>query len=290
MTKVAFLGLGAMGARIAANLIGDGVELTVWNRDLAKATPLAGRGARVAASPRAAAAGADIVISMVRDDAAAQAVWLDPQDGAFESMRAGAIGVESSTLSHGSIAALAREAAARKLDFIDAPVVGSRPQAEARQLIYLVGGNSAALSRVEPLLARTSALIRHAGPIGAGTTLKHAVNALLAVEVAALAEIFGLIERREVDLAAAADILGATPVASPAIKGAAASMLARAFAPLFPVDLMDKDLGAILTDAGATGATTPLIAAAQSVFQRCLALGFSDEHVTSVRKLYEAAA
>jgi 3-hydroxyisobutyrate dehydrogenase-like beta-hydroxyacid dehydrogenase len=112
------------------------------------------QGAQVAKSPRTAAEGASFVISIVRDDQASRRVWLAEADGALAGMASSAIGIESSTLSVQWIRELAQKFAERGIAFLDAPVVGSRPQAEAAQLIHLVGGDTSALERVRPVLSR----------------------------------------------------------------------------------------------------------------------------------------
>lgn len=282
MTRIAFLGLGAMGARMAANLIAAGFALTVWNRSAGAAAPLIAAGATGAPTPRAAAQGADLVIAMVRDDAASRAVWTDPDTGALAGMGPVAVGVESSTVSLAHMAALHAEAAARGVALLDAPVAGSRPQAEARQLIFLVGGAAAALETARPALSAMGGAIHHAGPAGAGMAVKLAVNALLAVQVAALAELRGFLTCAGVDAARSLAIIAETPVASPALKGAAASMTEGAFAPLFPAALAEKDLACLL----AAGAPAPMTQAAQGVLARAVAAGYGADHLTGVARLY----
>src|SRR6266508_2922425 len=139
MNKVAFLGLGIMGGGMAQNLLKAGFPLTVYNRTRAKADPLAALGARVAGTPREAAANADIVIAMVGDDMASRAVWLGA-DGALAGARAGAVLVECSTLSLEWVRELAGLASERKLDFLDSPVTGSKDAAAAGELKLMVGG------------------------------------------------------------------------------------------------------------------------------------------------------
>lgn len=289
MSKIAFLGLGAMGGRMAANLIKAGHQLTVWNRDATKAGPLGTLGASIAGSPKAAAAGADVVIAMVRDDDASRRVWLDPDTGALAGMSARAIAIECSTLTVAWARTLASEAQARGIAFLDAPVAGSRPQADAGQLIFMVGGEPSALARVEPVLKRMGGAVLHAGSSGAGATIKLGVNALFGVQVAALAEIFGLMEANGVSIATAAEVIGATPVASPAAKGAAASMLAGAFAPMFPVELVEKDLGYVEATAALGGNAMPLTQATRSVMRRAIDASFGAENLTGIVRLYKAA-
>lgn len=286
MMAIAFLGLGAMGSRIAVKLLDAGFDLTVWNRDAAKTSALVGKGAKVAASPRAAVAAADIAFSMVRDDEASRSVWLDARGGALAAMKPGAIVLESSTLTLAFVHQLAAAAGAAGLNFLDAPVVGSRPQAEAKQLIHLVGGEAGTLARAEPVLRAVGGAIHHAGPVGSGMAMKLAVNALLGVQVAAVAELLGVLARQGIAGERAAEILGATPVASPAAKAAMASMVAAAYAPLFPVALVEKDLTYAAAGAQAACAETPVSRAAGAVFAAAIANGLGAEHMTAVRKVF----
>ena len=286
MTSIAFLGLGAIGSRIADNLLDAGFGLTVWNRDTTKTAPLADKGANVASSPRAAATSADIVFAMVRDDVAPRAVWLDPHTGALAAMRTGAIAIESSTLTLDFTRTLAKSAQVAGIGFLDAPVAGSRPQAQAKQLIHLVGGDAVTLSRAEPALKAIGAAIHHLGPAGSGMAMKLAVNALFGIQVAAVAELLGALAKQGVDGAKAAEIIGATPVASPAAKAAMASMIDGTYAPLFPVDLVAKDSDCAATSATVVGSETPVSRAAGAVFMEAIAHGLGAEHLTAVRKLY----
>jgi 3-hydroxyisobutyrate dehydrogenase len=284
MTNITFLGLGAMGSRMAANLLKAGHAVTVWNRSAAAAGALAAAGAAVAGSPKAAAAGADIVFAMVRDDAASQRVWLDPADGALAGMRKGAVAVECSTLTVDHVRQLSVAAQAAGVGFLDAPVAGSRPQAEAAALIFLVGGPATEVERVRPALAAMGKALHHLGPVGTGASVKLAVNSLLAVQVTALAELTGMLRRQGVDLARALDVIADTPVASPAGTGAAASMLAGSFAPLFPAELAEKDIGYLLAAAGEDRA--PVNAATRTVLAKAIHQGFGGDHLSGVARLY----
>lgn len=283
MTTIAFLGLGAMGSRMASRLLDAGHDVTVWNRDPARAEVLAARGATMAATPRAAAQGAEVVFAMVRDDAASRAVWLDPQTGALDAMAPGAVAVECSTLTVAHVQALAAAAHGRRLGFVDAPVAGSRPQAEAGQLIFLTGADPEMVEAVRPLLATMGAAVLEAGPAGAGSALKLAVNALLGIQVAALGELMAMLQACGIEAARAADLLGQTPVTSPAAKGAMASMVAGAWAANFPVELVAKDFANLSATAGRP---LPVSDAAAGVYARALAQGLGGEQLTAVRKLY----
>ena len=281
---VSILGLGAMGARMAARLLDAGHTVTVWNRTPERAAPLVAAGARVGASPRDAASGADIVVSMVTDDDASRAVWTGPE-GALAGLATGAVAVESSTLSPAwttDLAASVRDAGAT---FLDAPVAGSRPQADAGALIYLVGGDAEAVERVRPVFEVLGGAVHHVGPVGQGAAIKLAVNALYAVQVAAVAEQLAMLRAAGVDEARAAEVLGATPVASPAAVGAMGAIVARRFDPLFPIDLVEKDLRYAVAASRAGGAEAPVTEAARAVFGRAQEAGLGGDNITGVAQL-----
>lgn len=285
MARIAFLGLGAMGSRMAANLAAAGHDLAVWNRTAARASAPVTHRARLAATPREAADGAAFVISMVRDDEASRAVWTAPDTGALTGMSATAVAIECSTLSLAWTRELAAACRARDHAFVDAPLAGSRPQADAKALIFFAGGEQGVVERVRPILLATGAAVHHAGPAASGMALKLAVNTLFATQVAAMAELLEVLRRNGVNPAHALEIIGSTPVCAPGIKAAGEMMLRDAFAPLFPVDLAEKDLGYAAVAAGEPD-QGPLTRAAREVFRNAKAAGFGHEHVTAVTKLY----
>jgi len=289
MTKTAMLGMGAMGSRMAQSLLAAGHEAAVWNRTGARAAALAESGGRVADTPAAAVAGCEIAISMVRDDEASRRVWLDPTDGGLAAMPAGAIAIESATVTPAWARELAAVCAARGVRFLDAPVAGSRPQAAAGKLIFLAGGDAGTLTAAEPVLSAMGGAAHHAGPAGAGAALKLAVNALFGVQVAAMAELLGMLERCGLDPERAVDILGATPLCSPAAKMAAGAMLAGQFAPLFPIELVEKDFGYAVATAAARGADVPLATATREVYQKAMHAGHDGDNITGVAQRYLGA-
>jgi 3-hydroxyisobutyrate dehydrogenase len=283
--RVTVLGMGAMGSRMAAALLRGGHSVTVWNRNTARAQPLVDQGAKLASSPRAAADGAEIVIAMVRDDDASRRVWLAPEDGALAAMSKEAIGLESSTLSVNWVRELAASFSAHGVPFLDAPVVGTRAQADAVTLIHLIGGDAATIERARPVLSAIGGTAHHAGPVGSGAALKLLVNALLGIQVAALGELLGAADKMGLDRRRAVEVLIEMPSCSASAKGVAMAMLARNFAPAFPVELIEKDFGYLL-DETVSGAA-PVSAAARSAFARAIAAGLATENMTAVAKLYE---
>lgn len=286
MSKIAILGLGAMGSRMARSLIQKGHDVVVYNRTAERVTPLVAEGARSAGTPREAAEGADVVIGMVTDDRASAALWLDERTGAASALGADTIAIESSTLTPGWVHELAGVVAARGAAFLDAPVVGSRPQAEAAALIYLVGGPLDALERARGILAAMGSAIHHVGPVGAGTVMKLAVNGLFGIQVAALAEMLGMVERAGLDRARVVELLGSMPVTSPALKGIGGLMAARAFAPMFPIDLVEKDFGYIVATAQRLGAATPTAAAVRAVYAQAQQQGHGSDNIAAVAQMF----
>src|ERR1700761_6043599 len=192
MSRISFLGLGAMGSRMATNLLKAGHGVTVWNRTPGRAEPLVQAGARQAATPREAAEGAAFVMAMVRDDEASRHVWLDADQGALPVMSPDAVAIECSTVSVAWVQQLHEAAAERGIEMLEAPLSGSRPQAEAAKLIFFVGGKETTAKLAEPVLQPMAAAVHYAGSAGCGATVKLLVNTLLGIQVAAMAEIIGL--------------------------------------------------------------------------------------------------
>lgn len=287
--KVAVLGLGAMGARMAGGLVDAGFEVTVWNRSPGRVPDLVTRGARAADTPADAARGADVVMSMVRDDDASAAVWLAEGTGALAALSEHAIGVECSTVSLPHARALARafERAGRR--FVDAPLAGSRPQAEAGQLIFFAGGEAAIVDQLRQVLEPLAAAVHHAGGSGSGAAVKLLVNALFGAQVALVAELIGLADAAGIDAVRATEIVASTPVCSAAAHGAAAAMLARSWAPAFPIDLVAKDFALIERSAERDGAAVPLCSRVQEIYERALDAGFGGDNITGVFQLYDRA-
>lgn len=283
MKTIAVLGLGAMGTRLATNLINAGYAVTVWNRSPTPAQSLGAQGAKVAPSPRAAVQGAEIAIAMVTDNDASRAIWLDPDTGALGGMDKGAIAIESSTLTIPWIHELAKAMERSGVAFLDAPVVGSRPQAEAGKLIYLVGGRAETLTQVKDVLqAAGGAAVHHVGAQGQGMALKLAVNALFGIQVAALAELLSLLESLGVANDQALAILAETPVLSPVARMTGNLIATNNHAPLFPIDLVEKDFRYALETAQGAAATIPTVAAVHALYKEAIAQGYGGDNITGI--------
>ncbi len=281
LPSVGFLGLGTMGGGMARRLLGAGVPLTVYNRDRAKADALGAAGARVAGTPREAATGADIVISMLSDDVASRSVWLGDA-GALAGVVRGAILVEASTLTVDWVKELAEAANARGCELVDAPVTGSKPQAASGEVNFFVGGSPEALEKIRPVLAPMSRSITHLGPTGSGALVKLINNFLCAVEVAAFGEALALIERSELDRTKALGVLMDGAAASPLAKTVVTRMTTPDFTPNFMLKLMTKDIGYALHEGSLRGQSLQTAAVALDIFKRAVAEGHGDKDIAAI--------
>jgi 3-hydroxyisobutyrate dehydrogenase len=279
--KVALLGLGLMGTGMAGRLLDSGYALTVYNRTAEKAQPFVERGAKFAKTPADAAADAEIIISMLADDPVCREAWLG-KNSALLSAPAGAVLVESSTVTPAWIEELDKAAKERGLDLIDAPVTGSRVQAASGQLLFLVGGAAGVLARITPILETMSRGIVHLGPIGSGARLKLINNFVCGVQAASLAEGLGMIERSGLKTDEALRILTEGAPASPLFKSLSARMMAREYEPHFAAKLMAKDLRYAIEEAKQHAQSLTTAEAALSVFEKSIAAGNGDKDISSI--------
>ncbi len=286
MAKIAFLGMGAMGSRMAANLLKAGHTVNIWNRDRTKAEALVAHGARVADTPRAAASGAEYIFSMVTDDEAARHVWLDAKTGALIGMEAGAIAIECSTVTPAWVLELEQAVLATGGQLVDAPVAGSRPQAEAGQLLFMVGGSQESVDRLSPFLSLLGENVLHVGKAGQGAILKLAVNAFFASQLASMAELLGFLARNGFSLDAAADYMGKFPIVSAPLAGAAKMMAAGNTTPMFTIDLIEKDLGYVLDTAAKSKALLPNAQQARAQFQQAQAKGLGAVNISGLASVF----
>jgi 3-hydroxyisobutyrate dehydrogenase len=279
--NVALLGLGTMGSGMAANLLKAGFSVTVYNRTAAKARPLIDAGARFASTPAEAVTDASVIISMLADDAASREVWLG-KDGALATASKGAILIESSTVSPEWIAEFAKLAHQHGVDLLDAPVTGSRTQAEAGQLSFLVGGTDSALTIATPVLKAMSKEITHLGPVGSGAKMKLINNFLCGVQVASLAEGLAWIERSGLDRDKALSILSAGAPGSPLLTAISARMASQTYTVNFLLRLMTKDLLYAQNEALQCNIDLKTAEAARSLFEIAIEQGLGDKDMASV--------
>jgi 3-hydroxyisobutyrate dehydrogenase len=273
-TTLGFVGLGAMGGRMARRLLDGGFALHGYNRTAAKAADLVAAGMTRVASPREAAERAEAVFTMVTDDAALDAVTRGPQ-GILAGLRPGAIMIEMSTVSPAVIHRLADEVGARGAALLDAPVSGSPATLEAGQLSFMVGGDPAVLERARPFLAAIGPTMTHVGPAGLAKSMKIAVNQGLAVQMLSFAESVLLAEKAGVARERAVEVLLKSVVASPMVKYRGPFVLGMPAEAWFDVDMMQKDLRLALDMARASAVSLPSVALTHELLTAAKGLGLA---------------
>jgi 3-hydroxyisobutyrate dehydrogenase len=290
MKRIAFLGLGRMGAAMASRLLDRGYELTVYNRTAARAEPLANAGAKLATTARAACSGADAIVAMTADDVSSRAMWLG-EDGALAAELApGALAIECSTLSHDWALELAGRVAQRGARYIDSPVTGLPDAAAAGELTLLVGAGAEDFEAARPLLDALAARVLHFGAVGAGTAYKLAINLIGSVQIASAAEGLALAERAGLDPKLVVDAIATSQAASPQVVRNTRRMIDGEFARniVFTPALRLKDIDYALRLATSLGVATPFGDAAREAFARLIALGAAADHEARIIEVARA--
>lgn len=280
-TNVAVLGLGTMGRGMAMNLLKGGLRVTVYNRTRARAEAVEAAGAAVADTPAAAARSAGVVIAMLADDAASRAAWMGEQ-GALGAMQAGSVAVECSTVSPEWVRELEGAARARGLGMVEAPVTGSRAQAEAGQLIFLAGADAETLDKVRPVLRTMSKEILHLGPVGSGAQLKLINNFLCAAQVSSFAEALAWMERTGLDREAALEFLKKGAPGSGIVNTMADRMTKRTYEVNFLLRLMAKDVRYAQAAAAGCGVTLTMAEPVEAMFRAAQEQGQGEKDMSAV--------
>ena len=218
---------------------------------------------------------------MLADDEASRGAWLGI-DGAFKTLTAGVTLVESSTVSPAWIGELSERAHRARAEFIDAPVAGSRVQAEGGQLTFMTGGSDAAINAVTPIFLAMGKAVHHLGPVGSGAKLKLINNFLCGVQAASLAEGLAWLERSGLDREKALEILKGGAPGSPLLAGLSSRMTSRDYTVNFSVKLLSKDLQYAHDAAAENGIDLTTAANARALFDRAVALGYGDQDISSV--------
>jgi 3-hydroxyisobutyrate dehydrogenase-like beta-hydroxyacid dehydrogenase len=279
---VAFLGLGIMGSRMAANLCRAGFEVHAWNRTRARAEELAeGHGAVVADTPQEAAAAAGVAITMVVDSPEVEAVLFGP-DGAAEGLGEGGLAIDMSTIAPSASRAIGERLEERGAAFLDAPVTGSKPKAEDGTLTIMVGGDAAGFERALPLFEAMGKLVLHVGPQGHGSMVKLINNTIAAVNTAAVAEGIEIGRRAGLDLDKLIEVVAAGSGASAMLDLKAQPIIERDYEPLFKLGHMLKDVRHCLAEAEALGVGMRVASAAEALYARADDAGHYDDDFAAV--------
>jgi len=270
--SVGFLGLGTMGAPMAANLLKAGFPLTVWNRTPAKTEPLLRLGARAGKSPAAVAGEADVVITMLSRPQDVEQVVLGP-GGVAGGIRPGAVLIDMSTVSPTTSRKLAGELAVKRAEFLDAPVVGSKAPATDGSLVILVGGLPQTLERCRPILQAMGKQIVHAGNVGSGSALKLATNLMLGHLMAGFAEAVRLAQAAGLDPKRLLEVIDGSTFRSPWYQTKGAAILKADFSPHFALKHMRKDFELMAELARERGAALPVTETIRALFAGAEAAG-----------------
>jgi 3-hydroxyisobutyrate dehydrogenase/2-hydroxy-3-oxopropionate reductase len=258
MTTVAVVGIGRMGSAMARCLARAGLPLVVHNRTRDRAEALAAElGARVASTPAEAASGADVVLTMLADDAAVRSVY-DGADGLLAGAGRGTVLADLSTLTPDTLRAFESAARSAGVGLLDAPVSGSVTTAESGQLTLMVGGATEDLARARPALEPLAKAIVHVGPLGSGAAMKLAVNTVIFGLNEALAEGLVLAEAAGIDRSVAYGVIAESAVGAPYVGYKRAAFLEPDSTPTaFALELAEKDLRLIETLAASLGVPMP---------------------------------
>jgi len=273
MAAIGFIGLGNMGAPMAANLLKAGHQVTGFDIVPRAVEALSAKGGSSAASAAEAASAGEILITMLPAGTQVRSVYLG-EAGVLATARKGTLLIDCSTIDVETARAVAKAAAEAGFDMLDAPVSGGVAGAEAAALTFMVGGEAAVFARAEPILAAMGRTIIHAGPAGNGQAAKICNNMILGVSMIAVCEAFSLAERLGLSAQTLFDVAAKSsgqcwaltrycPVPGPV----PASPANREYAPGFTAAMMLKDLRLAQQAAGATAASTPLGAAAANLYQ-----------------------
>ena len=288
MTAVGFVGLGTMGAPLAERLLAAGHELYGTNRTAAKAQPLIDRGLRWHTTPRDVAAAADVVFSMVSDDAALEAIATGPE-GVLAGLAPGKVWVDMSTVSPEVGAALAERVRSAGARMLDAPVSGSVPQVLQGTLTIMVGGDEAAFGLVEPLLHELGQTVTRVGGNGQGLLLKLAINISLAVQTLAFSEGLLLAGRGGIEPEVAARVMGVSSIGSPMLRARLPMLLELPDRAWFDVALMQKDIRLALQAATRLGLALPSAATADDMLTTARDLGYGERDIAALYEVLDRA-
>ena len=283
--NVAFLGLGTMGAPMAANVLRRGHALTVWNRTPGRDAALVEAGARRAATPAEAARGAELVILMLADPAAVRAV-VDGPDGVVAGLGRGALVVDMSTVDPATARYADAAVRARGGRFVDAPVSGTRKPAVDGTLVIIAGGDPADVARARPVLEAMGRVVP-VGAVGQGMAMKLVLNGLGAHMMTGFAAMLVLGAKQGLAPRTMLEVIAAGAFSSPLYTSKAPRMFARDFQPDFTLALMHKDQELVLGTAASVGYEMPTLAAIRDVLAQAIAAGFGDGDLSGVIRLFE---
>ena len=280
--RIAFLGLGIMGRPMATRLVAAGHEVSVWNRTARQHI----EGATTAVSPADAAKEAEVVWSCVADTAAVERVIFG-DDGAAQSLKEGAIIVDSSTISPSATVDFAKRANEKGVHWVDAPVTGSKIGAENGQLIFIVGGAQEPVAYLDPLFKAMGKQVIHVGATGKGQSAKLGMNLMIALIYEGFAEALTLTQKLGVEPQKLIELIGASMLKNGVVDYKAPFVLRRDYSPNFPLRLMHKDIHLMLDMAKEKRVKLPALETVEEIYEMSSEEGWDDLDYASTLGLLE---
>ena len=287
--KISYLGLGTMGSGMASNLLKAGYEVTVWNRSAEKCEPFARKGARVAGTPADAVRDAELVMYSLSDDRAVEDVVFGAK-GILRGSKEGQIAIDMSTVVPATSLRELEAYAKRGVDFLDAPVFGSKEESANARLWIMAAGNKAIFEIVKPVLEHLGQTVHYFGKNGNAAAMKLVGNLIVALELEALAEGLVLAQKAGLDLETVMEVVKVADFRSPLLVSNGQNILKREFSPSFALKLMLKDAGLIEKFAESLPSPIPALCVVEKNLASAVALGFGKENASAVIKALEKEA
>jgi 3-hydroxyisobutyrate dehydrogenase-like beta-hydroxyacid dehydrogenase len=289
INKISYLGLGTMGGGMASNLLKAGYKLTVWNRSAEKCKPFARKGARVAESPADAIRDADLVIYMLSNDQAVEEVVFGA-NGILSGIKEGQIAMDMSTVLPATSLREQQAYSNRGVDFLDAPVFGSKTESAKAKLWIMAAGKRHTFEKIKPVLQHLGQTVHYFGKNGNAVAMKLVGNLIVALELEALSEGLVLAQKAGLDLSTVMEVVKVADFRSPLLVSNGQNILKRDFSTSFALKLMLKDAGLIDKFAGSLQSPIPGLRVVEKNLKSAVALGFEKENASAVIKALEKEA
>src|SRR5437016_8073585 len=286
---ISYLGLGTMGSGMAANVLKAGYELTVWNRSTEKCEPFARKGARVAKTPADAVRDVDLIMYSLSNDQAVEEVVFGAE-GILSGIKQGQIAIDMSTVIRATSLRELEAYGKRGVDFLDAPVFGSKNESANAKLWIVAAGNKAIFEKVKPVLEHLGQTVHYFGKNGNATAMKLVGNLMVALELEALAEGLVLAQKAGLDLKTVMEVVKVADFRSPLLVSNGQNILKRDFSTNFALKLMLKDAGLIQKFGESLSSPLPALRVAEKNLESAVALGFGKENASALIKALEKEA
>ena len=286
---ISYLGLGTMGSGMASNLLKAGYELTVWNRSAEKCEPFVRKGARVADTPAGAVRDVDLVMYSLSNDQAIEEMVFGAK-GILSGIKEGQIAIDMSTVLPATSLREEEAYAKRGVDFLDAPVFGSKNESADAKLWIMAAGKRDAFEKVKPVLQHLGQTIHYFGKNGNAAAMKLVGNLIVALEMEALAEGLVLAQKAGLDLSTVMEVVKVADFRSPLLVSNGQNILKRDFSTSFALKLMLKDASLIEKFAGSLQSPSPALRVVQRNLQSAVTLGFGEENASALIRALEKKA